>query len=204
MKSLPLLCATLLLAGCLGDAPLNAGDQVLPDTSPEHFVAPLPMGWHLVHELPSKQITFGEYVPADETRLAFTQMMTVAWMPRTEYATLADLDTVLQANFTKACPQAPAFDAPRRFTDNGYAATLQTLRCARTPTGFAHYMVVKTIKTDNAYFQAQRAWRLAPAARSADVTVPPDALKTALAALDDVHVCYGSTPATPCGMPGAE
>ncbi|HTZ69872.1 MAG TPA: hypothetical protein VMB71_04400, partial [Acetobacteraceae bacterium] len=62
----------------------------------------------------------------------------------------------------------------------------------------------KTIKTDNAYFQAQRTWRLPPAAHSADLAVSPDARDAALAALGEVHVCFGSTQTAACGAPGTK
>jgi hypothetical protein len=181
-----LLPFLLLTASCADNRHLRVGD-IIPTSPAEHLQATLPAHWVVAHTVKTLQLDALEMVPEGQSRAHWTDMLTIVWIDRAVYHNLTDQAAALVQTFQKRCAAPAVETGPDWMEDGAYHATMQTLRCARSPEGFGHVMMVKTIKGHDAYYQAQRAWRL-PAD---DVTVPASAMDAATRLLDGINLKPG-------------
>jgi hypothetical protein len=138
---------------------ITAGPMTLPTSPGARLVYLVPAGWHSAHVVQSLQVMSIEYVPPGQTRAQWTDMVTAVWMQRAMYNKLGDVSATLHATLTKRCAVPPAYGDPDYIIGARYDATVETIRCGRTPDGFAQVAVIKTLKSDGGYYQLQRAWR---------------------------------------------
>jgi hypothetical protein len=184
-KRRSLLLLACVLASCTDDRHVRVGD-IIPTSTVEHLQVALPAHWVVAHMVKTLQLDAIEMVPEGQSRARWTDMLTIVWIDRGLYHNLADQSAALAQNFEQRCGGRAVETVPEWRDDGAYHATMQTLRCARSPEGFAHVMIVKTIKGHDAYYQVQRAWRL-PAG---DVDVPEGGAAAARV-LAGVHLVAG-------------
>jgi hypothetical protein len=179
------LALLLFLTACQNNppAPTPIKGPVIPTFSGEKLIYLVPVGWHSAHVVQSIQVDSIEYVPAGQTRQQWTDMVTAVWIQRPIYHTLADASAALRATVTKRCAVPPVFSGLQYSIGSDYDSTTETIRCGKTPENFGHVAVIKTIKSDNGYYQLQRAWRRRAAVKSGDITVSDRDIKAANAIL---------------------
>jgi hypothetical protein len=184
-----LLTFVFLTASCADEHHVRVGD-IIPTSSAEHLEIALPPHWVVAQTVRTLQLDAIEMVPDGQSRARWTDMLTIVWIDRAMYHNLSDQSAALTQTFEKRCAGRAAATAPEWTDDGPYHLTMQTLRCARSPEGFAHVMIVKTIKGHDAYYQVQRAWRL-PAG---DVAVAGDAAAAAARLLAGAHLVAVAAP----------
>jgi hypothetical protein len=140
----------------------------------------VPAGWHSAHVVQSLQVVSIEYVPPGQSRSQWTDMVTAVWMQRAMYNKLGDVSATLHATLTKRCLAPPALGDPDYIIGAVYDAIIETIRCGRTPDGFAQIAVIKTIKSDGGFYQLQRAWRRPAVADSYALRVPEPEMAVAM------------------------
>jgi hypothetical protein len=182
--------AFLVLTGCQNSppAPVPIKGPVIPTSPGEKLVYLVPVHWHSAHVVQSIQVDSIEYVPPGQTRQQWTDMVTAVWIQRPIYHTLAGASAAMRATITKRCAVPPVFSPLQYTIGQEYDATTETIRCGRTPENFAHIAIIKTIKSDNGYYQLQRAWRQPAAADSYTITVSDAEMKAAGAVLAAFHL----------------
>jgi len=188
-----------LLLTCLAscESKLDKPISVIPTFPTEKMVYLVPAGWHTAHVVQSTLVDSVEYVPLAQDRVQWTDMVTAAWLDRHMYHHLVDLSATLHATLKKQCKVPPATGDLSSFDDNGFDATMETIRCGRTPEGFGHVAIIKTIKSDDGYFQLQRAWRFPATSDSRNLAVPGQDRDAAMATLNAFHlVAITPPPAT--------
>jgi hypothetical protein len=190
------------LASC--ESKLDKPISVIPSFPTERMVYLVPAGWHTAHVVQSTLVDSVEYVPLVQDRSQWTDMVTAAWLDRHMYHHLVDLSATLHAALKKQCKVAPATGDLNTFDDNGFDATMETIRCGRTPEGFGHVAIIKTIKSDDGYFQLQRAWRFPATSDSRDLAVPGQDRNAAMATLNAFHLVAMTPPPPTVPAGGAE
>jgi hypothetical protein len=185
------------LAACESD--LDKPVSVIPNFPDLKMVYLVPAGWHSTHVVQSTLVDSVEYVPLIQDRSQWTDMVTAAWLDRRMYHHLADVSATLHDTLKKKCGVPPASGDMQAFDDHGFDATMETIRCGRTPEGWGHVAIIKTIKSDDGYFQLQRAWRFPATTDSRDLHVPEQDRPAAVATLNAFHLVAITPPppATP-------
>jgi hypothetical protein len=191
--------AAIFLASC--ESKLDQPVSVIPTFPTEKMVYLVPAGWHTAHVVQSTLVDSVEYTPPVQDRSQWTDMVTAAWLDRRMYHHLADVSATLHATLKKKCGVPPATGDLQAFDDNGLDATIETIKCGRTPEGWGHVAIIKTIKSDNGYFQLQRAWRFPATADSRDLAVPEHDRPAAMATLNAFHL-VAITPPPPAAPAG--
>jgi hypothetical protein len=189
------------LASCESD--LDKPVSVIPTFPALKMVYLVPAGWHSAHVVQSTLVDSVEYVPPVQDRSQWTDMVTAAWLDRRMYHHLADVSATLHAALKKRCGVPPATGDLQTFNDNGFDASIETIRCGRTPEGFGHVAIIKTIKSDDGYFQLQRAWRFPATSDSRDLAVPEQDRGAAMATLNAFHLVAITPPAATSSAGGA-
>jgi len=199
------LALLLCLSACQNDPPAATPlkGPVIPTFPGEQLTYLVPVHWHSAHIVQTIQVDSIEYVPPGQTRQQWTDMVTAVWIQRAIYHTLADASAAMRATVTRRCAVPPVFSDLQYSIGQDFDATTETIRCGKTPELFGHIAIIKTIKSDNGYYQLQRAWRLPAATDSRNIIVSDTEMKAAGAVLAAFHLEHTKSdpPPSPIAAP---
>ena len=176
----------------------HTGDTVvLQGGEGEVYIAGLPDGWTLGFQESNDIGHHLEWVPQGQPAREWRDMIAYQLFPK-----LIDLkpDTFLTKmadHYSDSCEQVLATDIEGA-ASNGYPGALRVLACTRNKvTGLGEVTLFRAVMGENAFYVAQRAWRMDPFEAQA-IPVTGEQLDSGRKLIEYGLACKASNPQRPC------
>jgi hypothetical protein len=157
----------------------------------ENLLVALPQGFKVGFTDSVNGMHMQEMVPANETVVDWTEMVTVQIFLNRKDLDPMQMLTTMEKQWAGVCKGSTATPAVTGKT-NGYASVIRLFRCPLlASTGKPETTMMKAIKGNDSFYLVQRATRGMPT---------PAQLEQTKAYLEGVSVCDTRLPAHPCKM----
>lgn len=201
-RSLALAAGLLALAavprdGIAQDSRHSGDTLVLQGGQGEVYIAGLPRGWDLGFQESNEIGHHLEWVPKGQPVKDWRDMIAFQLFPKLIDVQPAQFLTKMADHYAQSCDQVLATDIEGT-PANGYPGALRVLACTKNKvTGMGEVTLFRAVMGKEAFYVAQRAWRMQPFSPEA-IPVTGDQLDAGRKTIEYGVACRSNTAGSPC------
>ena len=196
--ALALLAAAFAPPEAAAQSSQHSGDTlVLQGGGGEVYIAGLPKGWNLGFQESNEIGHHLEWVPRGQPVKDWRDMIAFQLFPKLIDVRPDQFLTKMADHYAQSCDQVLATDIEGT-PANGYPGALRVLACTKNKvTGMGEVTLFRAVMGQEAFYVAQRAWRMQPFSPEA-IPVTGDQLDAGRKLIEYGIACRSNASASPC------